>query len=188
MSDWVELDLVDHLNSSLHSDWNIALQYRVTDAFAAMADWVRLDLVDHINFGAGIGFTDWRDIPTIGDATGRVFQFRIKLESLTANVTPRVFDTTVSADMPDRVDSFENLLSLASDLYTVSYDPVFKGPGTSPNIQISMDNGATGDYWTFENKSLEGFGIRFYDKNGAQVARQFDVVVKGFGHRHTVTI
>jgi hypothetical protein len=107
---------------------------------------------------------------------------------LTPNVTPRLFDTTIKADMPDRIDSFENLVSSAVAAYTVTYDTRFRGPGTSPNVQISIDNGATGDYWEFENKSLEGFDIRFYDNNGDQVSRQFDVVAKGYGSRHTVTI
>jgi hypothetical protein len=188
MSEWDHLSDVDHLNSALHSDWNIALEYRASDVFAAMSDWAHLSDIDHINYGAGLGFTDWRDVPTTGDATGRIFQFRIRLESLTANVTPRLFDATVSADMPDRTDSFENEMSSAVDGHTVSYDPVFKGPGTSPNVQITIDGGSTGDYWSFDSKTLEGFVIRFYDKNGIQVARQFDAVAKGYGRRHTVTI
>jgi hypothetical protein len=188
MSEWTSLSSLDHLNTSLHSDWNVALEYRATDTFAAMSDWVHLSEIDHINYGAGAGFTDWRDIPSTGDATGRIFQFRIRMESLTANVTPRLFDATVSADMPDRTDSFENELSTASGGHTVSYDPVFKGPGTSPNVQISIDGGSTGDYWSFDSKTLDGFVIRIYDKNGVQVARQFDAAVKGFGHRHTGTI
>lgn len=188
MSEWEHLEDIDHLNTAIHSDWNAALQYRATESFASMADWEELQLVDHINLGAGVGFTDWRDIPTTGDATGRIFQFRTRLESFAANVTPRVFDTTVKADMPDRTDSFENQISSASEVTAIVYDPVFKGPGTSPNIQISIDNGASGDYWTFDYKTLEGFGIRFYNSSNIQVVRQFDVVAKGYGRRHTATL
>lgn len=188
MSDWTELDLVDHLNTATSDDWDVSVEYRATDVFAAMSDWVELAFVDHINFGSGDGFTDWRPIPTTGDATGRIFQFRIKLESLTPNVTPRLFDGSISADMPDRIDSFENNTSSASAATIITYDPVFKGPDPSPNVQISVDNGATGDYWSFDSKTLEGLAIRFYDKNGTQVVRQFDVVAKGFGRRHTTTI
>lgn len=188
MSDWEHLSDVEHLSSVLSSDWNVALQYRATDVFASMADWEHLSDVDHLNFGAGIGFTEWRDIPTVGDATGRIFQFRIKMESFVPNVTPRLFDATVKADMPDRTDAFENLVSHASEVYEVAYDPVFKGPGTSPNIQISIDDAETGDYVVYEYKRLDGFGIRIYDRNNNQVSRQFDVVAKGFGRRHTSTL
>jgi hypothetical protein len=153
-----------------------------------MADWAHLAEIDHINYGAGVGFTSWRDIPTVGDATGRVFQFRAKLISNTPNVTPRFFDATIKADMPDRTDNFDNQTSSASEATVITYDPVFFGPGTSPNVQISIDGGSTGDYWSFDYKTLEGFAIRFYDKNGTQVVRQFDAVAKGYGHRHTISI
>ena len=188
MSDWVHLDEVDHLNTATSDDWNVAVEYRATDIFLAMSDWVQLAFVDHLNYGAGTGFTAWRPIPTVGDATGRVFQFRVKLESLTPNVTPRLFDGTVQADMPDRIDSFENLLSTEVDATVVTYDQVFKGPGTSPNVQISIDSAQSGDYWAFDYKTLEAFAIRFYDVTNTQVVRQFDVVAKGYGRRHTNTI
>lgn len=188
MSDWESLDEVDHLSTAIHSDWDVSLQYRASDIFAAMSSWEHLYEVDHINFGAGIGFTEWRDIPTVGDATGRIFQFRTKLTSLQPNVTPRLFDATVKADMPDRINSYENQVSHPSEAFVISYDPVFKGPAPSPNIQISIDDGETGDYWEFDYKTLDGLAIRFYDKDGIQVSRQFDLVAKGYGRRHTTSL
>lgn len=188
MSTWLQLADVESLNSASSGDWDVQAEYRATDVFAAMSDWERLDLVDSISYGAGLGFTEWRPIPTIGDATGRIFQFRVKLSSFSPDVSPRLFDSTIKADMPDRIDSFENLTSSASEAYVVTYAQVFKGPGTSPNVQISIDNAETGDYWEFDYKTLEGFAIRFYDKDGIQVSRQFDVVAKGYGRRHTSTI
>jgi hypothetical protein len=188
MSDWIALNLIDNLNSSSSDDWDVGVEYRATDVFAAMSDWVQLQLIDQLNYGAGIGFTGWRPIPTIGDATGRIFQFRIRLESLTDNVTPRLFDATIKADMPDRIDSFENQISHASLGTVLTYTNEFNGPGTTPNVQISIDNAQTGDYWAFDYKTLAGLSIRFYDNTDTQVVRQFDVVAKGYGRRHTVTI
>lgn len=188
MSDWDHLSDIDHLSTALHSDWSVVQQYRATDVFSSMADWNHLSEVDHLNFGAGVGFSAWRDIPTTGDATGRLFQFGVKLKSLTANVTPRVFDATIKADMPDRIDSFENLVSSAIDATVVTYETIFKGPGTTPNVQIGIDNAQTGDYYAFGTKTLEGFTIRFYDKTDVQVSRQFDVVAKGYGHRNTSSL
>lgn len=188
MADWTALTAVDHLNTSTTDDWDVQTEYRATEAFAAMADWVRLDLIDHINYGAGVGFTAWRPVPTAGDATGRIFQFRVKLLSLFANVTPRLFDGLINVDMPDRIDSFENQTSSAGSATVITYNTVFKGPGTTPNVQISIDNAQSGDYWAFDYKTLEGFAIRFYDNTDTQVVRQFDVVAKGYGRRHTATI
>lgn len=90
--------------------------------------------------------------------------------------------------MPDRVESFENLTSSDVAVTTVNYSQSFIGPGTSPNVQISIDGAESGDYWVFSDKTLEGFGIRFYDDTDTQVVRQFDVLVKGYGKRHSVTI
>lgn len=188
MSDWVELDLVDHLNSSLHSDWDISLQYRASNTFEAMSDWIELAFIDHLNSGAGIGFTDWRDIPATGDATGRIFQFRAHLQSLTDNVTPRLFDATVQAVMPDRLESFVALTSSASIATQVVYGTSFYGPGNTPNVQVSIANAQSGDYWSFDSKSLAGCAIRFYDKNNTQVVRSFDLVAKGYGNQHTTTL
>lgn len=188
MSDWVELDMVDHLNTTLHSDWDISLQYRASNTFEAMSDWVELAFIDHLNSGAGIGFTDWRDIPTTGDATGRVFQFRAHLQSLTDNVTPRLFDATVQAVMPDRLESFEGLTSSSSLATQVVYGTSFYGPGNTPNVQVSIANAQSGDYWSFDSKTLAGCAIRFYDKSNTQVVRSFDLVAKGYGNQHTTTL
>lgn len=188
MADWDMLSDIDHLNTATSADWDTSVEYRATDVFAAMADWTSLAVVDHINYGAGIGFTAWRPIPTIGDATGRIFQFRVLLESIAANVTPRLFDATISTDMPDRTESFENQVSSASIGYAITYAQAFKGPGTTPNIQVSIEDGATGDYWSFDSRTLEGLSIRFYDKNAVQVVRQFDLVAKGYGRKYSTTI
>ncbi len=188
MSDWDELDDIDHLNTATTDLWDVEPQYRTTDVFAAMADWVSLSVIDHISYGAGAGFTPWRPIPTIGDATGRVFQFRYLLKSFFANVTPRLFDGSIRADMPDRTDSFEDQTSLIGEGYVITYDEVFNGPGSSPNVQVSIDSAQSGDYWAFDYKTLEGLSIRFYNNANVQVVRQFDLVAKGYGRRHTSTI
>lgn len=188
MSSWEHLSDVEHLGSAGTDDWNITAEYRATTEILSMASWEHLSDVEHLNEGLGQGFTEWRPIPTIGDATGRVFQFRIHLQSLTPNVTPRLFDGLIKIDMPDRLETFEDLVSSDTDPILVSYTRAFAGPEPSPNIQISVQDGEAGDYWVFENRNLEGFQIRFYDNTGTQVVRTFDVAVKGYGRRHVVTI
>jgi hypothetical protein len=188
MSDWEHLSDVEHLSSVTNAEWNVKLEYRATNDFDSMSDWPSLHLVTHLNYGSGEGFTEWRDLPQVGDVTGRIFQFRVKLESLSANVTPRLFDTTVNAYVPDRQESDNNLTSSASLATSVAFSVPFLGPDPAPSIQISIDNGATGDYWTFDTKTLDGFSIRFYDKNAVQVVRQFDWQAKGYGHKYSAVI
>lgn len=188
MSEWDHLADVDHLGSAETDEWDISVEYRATTEILSMASWAHLYDVAHLNEGLGQGFTDWRPIPTIGDATGRVFQFRVHLKSITPNVTPRLFDGTIKVDMPDRIESQNDLESSATDPVQVTYSTPFAGPSPSPSIQISIDNGQSGDYWVLENKNLEGFQIRIYDNTDTQVVRQFDVLAKGYGRRHVVTI
>jgi len=70
----------------------------------------------------------------------------------------------------------------------LSYDPAFAGPSPSPNVQISIDDAESGDYWAFDYKTLDGFQIKFYDKTDTQVARTFDCSVKGYGRKSTEVI
>jgi len=187
MSNWTTLASVLLLSSTGVSAWGLETQYRSTDQLNVMSDWTSLDIILALNEGLSSIFTPWRTF-LIGDATARIFQFRLRLISNVSSVTPRVFDGTISADMPDRIESFENLMSSAGSGYVVNYITEYYGPGTSPNVQISIDGASTGDYWAFDYKNLTGFSIRFYDKNAVQVARQFDVSVKGYGRKNLSVI
>lgn len=187
MEDWITLSSVGALATAGSSDWDVETQYRSTDQYNVIGEWDLLTDVAQLNAGTEENFTPWRKF-AMGDATGRIFQFRLKLISNVATVTPRVFDATIKADMPDRVDSYHNLLADNTTGYILEYDTPFKGPGTTPAIQISLDNGGSGDYWEFTSKTLEGFQIKFYDKDDIQVSRQFDVVAKGYGRGYSSVI
>jgi len=181
MSNWVTLSSLSAMANSRYSEWDVQTEYRTTESFNVMADWVNLTSINPISEGVQDVWSPWRRF-TIGDGTGRIFQFRLKLISNKASVTPRVFDGTIKADMPDRIESYENLSATATG-YDVVYTPSFKGPGTTPSIQITLENGESGDYWEFAYKNLDGFKIIFYDKNGVAVSRIFDAQVKGFGRK-----
>ena len=181
MVNWITLDTVQYMANAGSSDWDVKAEYRATNDFNVMADWISLDVIDPISEGNQDLFTPWREF-IMGDATGRIFQFRLKLLSYRDSVTPRVFDGTIRADMPDRIESYNNIAA-PSGGYALSYTPSFAGPGTTPNIQISIDGGSSGDYWAFDYRTLDGFYIRFFDKDNNPVARQFDAAVKGYGRK-----
>jgi len=163
MSNWTTLADVAQLSSAAVSDWGVETFYRGRDIAVTISNWTTLASIDPMSSGEAGAWTDWRKF-TIGDFTARIFQFRLKLISNVPTVSPRVFEAKIRSDMPDRVVSFDNLLSSVSGS-TVTYDPAFKGPGTTPAIQITQDNASQGDYYTISNKSLESFDITFYDKN-----------------------
>lgn len=187
MSAWTTLDTVLAMSSARFSEWDVETQYRSTETFNVIADWVTMDAVSAMDSGIEENFTEWRKF-IMGDATGRIFQFRLRLISNKISVSPRVFDGTIKADMPDRIDSFNDLAADDTDGYILAFDPPFKGPGTRPNIQVSIDDAESGDYWVFEYRTLDGLQIKFYDKNDVQVARQFDLVAKGYGRKAVAVI
>lgn len=187
MSAWPNLSSVLSLSSARFSEWDVEAQYRSTETLNVIADWVTLGAVGAMASGVEENFTPWRKF-IMGDATGRVFQFRLRLLSNKISVSPRVFDGTIKADMPDRIESFDNLSANNTTGYILAFNPSFKGPGTRPNTQISIDDAESGDYWSFDYKTLDGFQIKFYDKNDIQVARQFDVVCKGYGRKAVAVI
>ena len=186
MANWLTLDAVTFMTTARVSEWDVETQYRSTETFNVMADWVSLDVIDPISEGSPDQWTAWRKF-TIGDFTGRIFQFRLRLVSNLPSVTPRVFDGIIKADMPDRTISFDNIVAPIAG-YSVVYDPNFAGPGTTPNIQVTQDAAQQGDYYVLSNKTLAGFTINFYDKNNVAVSRQFDTAIRGYGRKQTVIL
>lgn len=186
MSNWTTLAALLTMAHAGSSEWDVETHYRTTETLNVMADWTTLSVINPISEGNQDNWTVWKKF-TIGDATGRIFQFRLKLISNKVSVTPRVFDGTIKADMPDRIESYVNQSALSGGL-AIAYSPAFKGPGTTPAVQITIDGASSGDYWSFDYKTLDGFYIRFFDKNNIPVARQFDAQIKGFGRKATAII
>lgn len=186
MINWITLDSVLQLYSPGSSDWDVQTEYRATNDLNVIAAWDAMSNIVAMSSGDEGQFTEWRRF-NIGDATGRIFQFRLSLISNKLNVTPRVTNGTIKADMPDRTDAFNNIETVGG-VAEVVYSPAFKGPGTSPAIQITLENGQSGDYHAYNEKTLTGFTIAFYDKNGLSVDRTFDAQVKGYGRRSTDSI
>jgi len=186
MSNWNTLSEVAVLGSVQSSDWNVETYYRARDSMVVMADWTTLDSVATLAAGAEADWMAWRKF-TVGDFTGRLFQFKLKLISNVPNVSPRVIDAEIRSDMPDRIESYNNQSAPNTGL-TITYSPAFYGPGTTPTIGITQDNAQQGDYYEITNRTLEGFDIQFFDKDDVAVARTFDAMIKGYGRNYTSTI
>lgn len=182
MSNWVTLDSVVAMSNSSFSEWDVETQYRGTDVLNTIDTWNPMSDVTQMSSGDEDNWSPWRKF-TITDATAKYLQFRLKLVSNKPSVSPRVFIGEINADMPDRVESDNNIATTISSGYIVTYNPAFYGPSPTPAVQITLDNAQSGDYWTFDAKTLEGFVIRVYDKDNNQVSRIFDWQAKGYGRR-----
>lgn len=186
MENWLVLSDLEAMANARSADWDVELQYRSTETFNSIADWATMASITTISEGVAVNWTPWRKF-LISDATGRIFQFRIKLISNKPNVTPRVLSATVRADMPDRLESYNNLTVPITGL-TTTYDGAFKGPGTTPNVQVTIENGAYGDHPSFSSKTLSGFTVVILDNLNNPVERTIDVSIKGYGKNSDTVI
>jgi len=187
VGNWDPVGAVEALATATVSDWDVITEYRVSNTRNVMEDWVHLEDIDPLNEGVDAFFSEWRPF-TMGDITGRVIQFRLKLVSNRPSVTPRVFDGTIKVDMPDRLDSFNDMTSPAAGGIYLPFTPPFKGPGLYPNIQVSIDGAESGDYWELSERTLAGVRIEFFNAADVAVERQFDMFVKGYGAQNNEII
>jgi len=112
----------------------------------------------------------------VGDYTARAFQFKAVLETFYATHNLLVSELQVTVDMPDRIESGEDIVSGAG-AYSVTYALPFMVP---PAVGISAQGMATGDYYELANKDKTGFDITFRNAGGSAVSRTFDYIAKGY--------
>lgn len=112
----------------------------------------------------------------VGDYTARAFEFKAVLytEYLTHNI--QVDALSVTVDMPDRVESGDDIASGAGT-YTVTYSRPFVG---NPAVGITAQNMATGDYHVVSAKSENGFSVTFRNAAGTAISRTFDYTARGY--------
>lgn len=149
--------------------WSVELQYRTTQTNPSSSP---------------AGWSAWTTFVT-GNVEFRAIEFRLKLTSLAANVSPSVTSTlTVTIDMPDRIERGENLSVLGTGGSpptgaTVVFDPPFKA---SPAVAITLQNAATDDKIVFVAKSAGGFSFYVYNQTTAgYVTRTYDYIASGYG-------
>lgn len=121
-----------------------------------------------------VTYSDFKNF-NVGDYSGRYFKFRLFMESLNNSATPIISQLSVSADMPQRIISDNDVVSGAGTK-SVSFSPIFV---STPAIGISAQGLSSGDFYEITNKSVSGFDITF--KNGATaISKTFDYIAKGY--------
>jgi hypothetical protein len=123
-----------------------------------------------------ITYTAFRNF-VVGDYTSRFFKFRLMMTSSDLASTPVVSALSVTIDVEDTIQNGNDLVS-GTGTYTV----VFTRPFYSVNYAIGITNQgmATGDFYTLNNKTINGFDIAFKNSSGTGVSRTFDYIAKGF--------
>lgn len=146
------------------NSWSVELQYRITN--------------DDSN-GSPV-WTEW--MPLMAESLEfRSIQFRLKMESLSPNITPIVFDLSAVIDMPDRIERGEDLTVPIAGT-SITYSPAFK---SQPSVVITLQNEDAADEIRFVNKNSQGFEFRVYNRvDETFVERVYDFIASGYGREN----
>jgi predicted phage tail protein len=154
------MDSVELVDGDIVDDVTAAIWYRATDddPDTSPADW-----------------SEWQS-STLADVSARAFQFELRMtsESTYHNVLVTVAEAQI--DMPDRIESGDNIVSGITP-YIVVYNKEFI---VNPALGFSAENMDTGDYYTLTNKDEIGFTIEFFDIGSNPISRTFDYIAKGY--------
>lgn len=112
----------------------------------------------------------------LADVSARAYEFELRLASPGGSYNVLVSAATATVDMPDRTESFDDVVSGAGT-YSVAFSRPFMVP---PALGITAQDMATGDYYEIANKTESGFDITFRNAAGAAVSRSFDAIVRAY--------
>jgi len=114
----------------------------------------------------------------VGDYTARGYQFRLVLSTDDSSQQIQVRRLAVSIDVPDRIESGDDVLIPPEGL-TIKFAAGFY---KRPAIGVTAENLANGERVIVSDKSRTGFRVQVVDAAGQGVARTVDWIAKGFGY------
>ncbi len=125
-------------------------------------------------------WTDWQSF-SVSDIAARAFEFRLIITSTNTNATPVVSALAAIVDMPDRVESGNDITFTGTTNVTFA-----TGFAATPAIGLSLANLTDGDRYTITNKTRTGFTINTFTGVSASTnAVTLDYVAKGYGKEIT---
>jgi len=120
-------------------------------------------------------WTDWSP-SALADITARAYEFELRLSSRSTYHNILVLKAESVIDMPDRIESEDNITSGVLG-YNVTYNKPFM---VSPALGLSAENMATGDYYLLSSKTKDGFTITFYNSSNVSINKTFDYIAKAY--------
>jgi len=164
VDDWTDVDTILSVDGAVDGQWAIELQISTTND----------------DPGGTPVWTAWSTLDA-GDVTARAFRFRVVLYSYFSTVTPSIEQLKVQLDMPDIIQSGEELLSSSGADTVVTFPFAYRSP--RPAVVVTPQGMATGDYVDLDTANITATGFTFNIRNssGARIARTFDYHSKGFG-------
>ncbi|WP_223538800.1 host specificity protein J [Pseudomonas sp. BF-R-12] len=137
---------------------------------ATLSLWVRTSDV------APAVWSAWKPF-VVGDYRARQFDFQLRGSVLQTTNWIDVSKLEVVIDMPDRIESGNDIVVPAGGL-TVTYSPPFNA---SPALSITAQSLAAGDWPDISAKTATGFTVFIRNSSGvAQFGRSIDYISKGY--------
>ncbi len=124
-------------------------------------------------------WTNWAPF-FVGDYSARAVRFRLSLTSSSATHNIRVDELSATIDMPDTT---KRDTGISSDSGTnngtkvILYSTSFK---TVPTVGITMQNAASGDYYTISSATATGFTVTFYNSSNTATQKSFNWMSTGY--------
>lgn len=138
---------------------------------ASLSLWVRTSDV-----AGPPAWSAWKPF-VVGDYRARLFDFQLRGEVLLATNWIDVSTLEVTIDMPDRIESGNDIAVPALGLPVV-YSPPFKA---SPAVSLTAQGLSPGDYLDVSAKTVTGFTVFIRNSSGvAQSGRSIDYISKGY--------
>ncbi|MEO8645509.1 phage tail protein [Pseudomonas sp.] len=137
---------------------------------ASLSLWVRTSDVSPAVWSA------WKPF-VVGDYRARQFDFQLRGAVAQASNWIDVTRLEVVIDMPDRIESGNDLAVPAGGL-TISYSPPFNA---NPAVSLTAQGLSPGDYFDVSAKTATGFTVFIRNSSGvAQSGRSIDYISKGY--------
>ena len=124
--------------------------------------------------GADGVFGTWQDFAP-GAYVARKFNFQLLLTSLNVEVTPIVQSFAFLVDMPDRMET-GNDLGIADTGASITFTKPFQ---VAPNVQVSIIDALAGDHFELSNITITGFDL-IVKNGGAGVHRHVNWLAEGY--------
>lgn len=182
MARWVPLASAKPLARASSSQWNCQLQVRTSDAVMVMAKWLPLSSAVPLSMSNTV-WSEWRNV-TVSDITGRVLQFRIKIESFDPHIKAVLVDGRVEIDSTDWTwNSADQIIPAGGK------DILFSTPFMDvPAISVSIDGTDIATEYVITNKTRAGFSLKLLDAAGVSVSGKVDLAALGQGRQRLVSI
>lgn len=159
ISKWGLISQLESISASENSRSSATLQIRITDDDPSGSPM----------------WSDWRNF-NAGNIEARAYEFRVILAAESSSQNVAVVKLSVSVDMPDKLQSGNDIDS-GTSVYSISFDSDFY---VNPAIAITAQGMQTGDYYEVTDKSISGFDITFKNSGGTVISRTFDYIARGY--------